>query len=211
MPRPIAAAAAVDPIRASVLGLGAAALTAAVALAAPQPAEAQSFRAPEGSYQRTCRDITAWGGILRAECRDERSGQWRRSELNYRDCRGSDIFNFRGVLSCSGDPRNPRPDLDGPSRDGRGPWDRGPWGRSGGITVYEDAGFRGRSLTFRDQVTDLRNTGLNDRISSMRVQGTWEACSDAWFRGECRRFSGDVWNLQDQRFNDRISSLRRVR
>lgn len=210
MPRSLAAA--LDPIRTAVFGLGAAALAAAALAAIPAPAEAQTRRIPDGSYQRSCRDAQAWNGMLRAVCRTE-SGQWRRSELNVRDCRG-DIANVNGQLRCQ---TNTRPGAGGPGHGRPGPGGPGhdrpgqAHGR-GSITVYEDAGFRGRSLTFRDEIRDLRNTGLNDRISSIRIQGgVWEACSDAYFRGECRRFSADVVNLQSIRFNDRISSLRRIR
>ena len=36
-----------------------------------------------------------------------------------------------------------------------------------GITVYEDPDFRGDSVTFRDQIPDLRGYGLNDRVTSL--------------------------------------------
>ncbi|NBB17715.1 hypothetical protein GVN21_20330, partial [Caulobacter sp. SLTY] len=53
---------------------------------------------PEGSYQRTCRDITAFNGMLYANCRD-RSNRLVRSELNMRNCRGR-VENFGGQLRC---------------------------------------------------------------------------------------------------------------
>ena len=60
----------------------------------------------------------------------------------------------------------------------------------GGITVYEDPDFRGDSVTFRNEVPDLREHGLNDRISSIEVDGNqaWEVCRDVNFGGGCRVF-----------------------
>jgi hypothetical protein len=37
------------------------------------------------------------------------------------------------------------------------------------VTVFQDAGFRGQSKTFDSDINDLRRVGLNDRISSYRV------------------------------------------
>jgi hypothetical protein len=81
-----------------------------------------------------------------------------------------------------------------------------------GITVYEDPDFRGDSVTFRDEIRDLRSYGLNDRVTSLQVDGNqaWEACQDINFGGRCRVFSGSVDDLRDEGFNDRISSLRPV-
>lgn len=84
--------------------------------------------------------------------------------------------------------------------------DRGP--PRGGITVYRDDGFRGGSMTFDRAIPDLRSSGMNDQISSMRMRGPWTACTDAHFQGNCRTFSGDVSSLRDVGMNDRISSLR---
>ena len=58
---------------------------------------------------------------------------------------------------------------------------------------------------------NLGRRDLNDNISSMEMNGTWEACSDAWFRGNCQTFTGSVRNLNSTVLNDRISSLRPVR
>jgi hypothetical protein len=81
-----------------------------------------------------------------------------------------------------------------------------------GITVYEDPDFRGDSVTLRDEIPDLRRYGLNDRVTSLEVDGNqaWEACQDINFGGRCRVFSGSVEDLRDEGFNDRISSLRPV-
>src|SRR5688500_15571969 len=79
-----------------------------------------------------------------------------------------------------------------------------------GITVYEHPDFRGDSVTFRDAVPDLRQHGLNDRISSIEVDGNqaWEVCRDVNFEGGCRVFDGTMDDLRAEGWNDRISSMR---
>ena len=81
-----------------------------------------------------------------------------------------------------------------------------------GITVYEHPDFRGDSLTFRNEVPDLREHGLNDRISSLEVDGNqaWEVCRDVNFGGGCRVFQGTIDDLRSEGWNDRISSMRAV-
>ena len=83
-------------------------------------------------------------------------------------------------------------------------------GGYGGITVFEDPDFRGDSVTFRSEVPDLRQDGLNDRISSLEVDGNqaWEVCRDVNFGGGCRVFQGSIQNLRSEGWNDRISSMR---
>jgi hypothetical protein len=70
--------------------------------------------------------------------------------------------------------------------------------------------YRGASESFSREIPDLRGSGLNDRISSIRLRGSWEVCTDAWFRGHCEVIREDVWNLELLRLNDRISSMRPV-
>jgi hypothetical protein len=89
--------------------------------------------------------------------------------------------------------------------------DRG-YGGYSGITVYEHPDFRGDSVTFRNQVPDLRQHALNDRISSLEVDGNqaWEVCRDVNFGGGCRVFQGTIDDLRAEGWNDRISSMRAV-
>ena len=81
-----------------------------------------------------------------------------------------------------------------------------------GITVYEHPDFRGESVTFRNEVADLRQHALNDRISSLEVDGNqaWEVCRDVNFQGGCRVFQGSIDDLRSEGWNDRISSMRAV-
>ena len=95
--------------------------------------------------------------------------------------------------------------LDASAQRGRG------YGYSG-ITVYEHPDFRGDSITLRNEVPDLRQHGLNDRISSLEVDGNqaWEVCRDVNFGGGCRVFQGTIDDLRAEGWNDRISSMRAV-
>ena len=96
--------------------------------------------------------------------------------------------------------------LDASAQRGRG------YGGYSGITVYEDPDFRGDSVTLRDSVPDMRQHGLNDRISSLEVNGNqaWEVCRDINFGGGCRVFQGSIEDLRSEGWNDRISSMRAV-
>lgn len=94
------------------------------------------------------------------------------------------------------------------------------------VIVYQDADYRGDAVVLYpgDALENLSglsfpNGGkLNDRISSVRVEGGAEVYvfTDARFRGEVMRLAGDVRNLTGRllpgsvsaSWNDRISSLR---
>ncbi|MEP6801198.1 MAG: beta/gamma crystallin-related protein [Acidobacteriota bacterium] len=82
-----------------------------------------------------------------------------------------------------------------------------------GITVFEDAGYRGRNATFREDVSDLSDYHLNDRVSSFRIgRGEfWEVCEHKDFRGRCAVFSADEPDLKRVSWDEQISSVRRVR
>jgi hypothetical protein len=51
------------------------------------------------------------------------------------------------------------------------------------VTVYGDANFEGRSRTFGSSVADLRQSGLNDRISSFRTDHRGVGTSGSWSDG----------------------------
>lgn len=91
-------------------------------------------------------------------------------------------------------------------RDGGG--DR--WGRRGGIILYGQEGFAGRSLEIGEDVPDLSQRRFDDRASSLVVEhGLWQLCTEPNYRGRCRTFRrGDYRELRG--FDDRISSVRRV-
>lgn len=192
---------------------GLAVLVGGLALA-PTAAEAQnrgSQNQARGSYVRSCENIRVSQGVLSAQCRDER-GQLRGSTLNISRCGNYDIANNNGLLICGNNrgsyDRNDRYDRDDRyGRDDRN--DR--YNGRGGITVYRDANYRGQQMSFNGAVSNLRNHGMNDAISSIRLprgSGSWVVCSDADFRGRCQTISSDISDLNRLRMNDQISSIR---
>ena len=181
-------------------------------------AQAQARGAPRGSYAQSCTGSYVNQGRLYADCRDRR-GNMRETSIELARCSSSDIGNDNGLLVCY----NHRGDYEDNGRPGGGNggnpgWPGGPGGGNGGgwgntsITVYQDANYRGRSMTFREAIPNLRNSGLNDAISSMRLsRGSWEVCEDANYRGRCQVINGDVRYLGRTGMNYRISSLRPAR
>ncbi|MGH7026457.1 beta/gamma crystallin-related protein [Brevundimonas sp.] len=172
----------------------------------PAEAQAQVRGAPRGSYAQSCTGSYVNQGRLYADCRNTRN-QVRETSIELARCSSSDIGNDNGLLVCGshrGDYEDGRPG-------GGGGGGGGGWGNAS-ITVYRDANYRGQSMTFRQEVSNLRNSGLNDVISSLRLgRGDWEVCTDAYFRGNCQIISGDVRDLRSNGLNDRISSLRPAR
>jgi len=181
-------------------------LAAATMLSGAPAQDITPFVAPRGDYRQTCSGEYVNRGRLYADCRDRR-GNVRGTSIELNRCTAHEIRNDNGLLVC-GPFRGAYEDRPGGGRPDHG----GGWGNGRSeITVYRDALYRGESTTFRGEMPNLRNTGFNDVISSMRFRGSWEVCTDAYFRGTCRVFSDDVWNLQQHGLNDRISSLRPVR
>lgn len=192
-------------------------LTAAFAVAlsgaAPsvvEPQGPQARVAPRGDYARSCSGAYVNRGRLYADCRDM-GGRLRGTSIALAPCADDDIRNDDGLLVCGrfrGQREDSRPGYPGDPGPGR-PGGPGGWGRAS-INVYEDADYRGRWMRFDQPIANLSSTQMNDRISSMRLQGRWEVCTDAYFRGACRVIDGDVRNLGSTGLNDRISSLRPV-
>lgn len=186
----------------------------AAAMMAPQghATDVQQRVAPRGSYAQSCSGAYVNRGRLYADCRDMR-GRMRGTSIELGRCSSAEIANDDGLLVCGrvrGSYEDDRPGYPGrPDRPDR-PGDGWGGGRTS-ITVHEDSNYRGRSMTFDGEVSNLDRTGMNDRISSMRLRGRWEVCTDAYFRGACRILNDDERNLASSGFNDRISSMRPVR
>lgn len=189
-------------------------------------AEAQAVQrgAPRGSYAQSCSGGYVNQGRLYADCRDRR-GNMRETSIELARCSSSDIGNDNGLLVCY----NHRGDYEDNGRPGGGNgggWggnnggnNGGGWGGGNGggwgdrsITVYRDANYRGQAMSFREEIPNLRNSGMNDAISSIRLgRGNWEVYEDANYRGRCEIVDGDMRDLGRTGMNDRISSLRPVR
>lgn len=188
---------------------------------------------PDGSYQRSCRDITVQNGRLYARCRDRYRG-FTNTDIDVRSCGNGRIENADGRLRCSGwngggGPGGPGGGgggwgggPGGPGGGGGGGWGGGPGGPGGGgwspgngpvgLIVFENPDYRGSSLQIRGSVPDMYGSGLDDMITSVRVvAGRWELCSAANFGGECKVVTADSPNLKTINLNDRVSSIRKLR
>lgn len=193
---------------------------------APVEAQPQLKGAPRGEYTYTCSGAYVNMGRLYADCRDQR-GQMHATSIELARCTDSPIQNNNGLLVCGrhrgdferpggGPPTHPshpgNPGYPGypghPSQPGR---PGGGWGNSRSIMVFEHADFRGRSLEIEGEISNLKEVGMNDRISSVATRGRWEVCTDAGFRGNCMIIDGDISNLKEARMNDSISSMRPIR
>lgn len=80
------------------------------------------------------------------------------------------------------------------------------------VTLYEQNGFQGQSITTSRTVDNLARRGFNDRASSAVVTSErWEVCEDARFNGRCVVLRpGQYPSLNAMGLNDRISSVRAV-
>ncbi len=199
---------------------------------APQMDGGAQRVAPRGSFAQSCTGAYVNQGRLYADCRDTR-GNMRGTSIELARCSSSDIGNDNGLLVCFNhrgdyeDRGGGRPGGGRPGGGNGGGWgggnngggwgggnNGGGWGGNNGrssITVYADSNYRGYSQTFRGEISNLGNSGLNDQISSMEVSGSWEVCTDANFRGQCTVISSNQRNLGSTGYNDRISSMRPAR
>ena len=87
-------------------------------------------------------------------------------------------------------------------------WGRGATPRTG-VCFYEDINFGGRYFcSAAGESTSAVPSGMNDRISSVRVFGnsTVTLYRDPNFRGQSKTVSGEVADLRSLGFNDRLSS-----
>jgi hypothetical protein len=174
---------------------------------------------PRGSFQRSCRDIQVNGQFLSAWCQGSRgSGQ---SSINIQSCSGDIGVDASGALVCAGPgggrpPPGPvfPPPGPGPGRPPPpGPGFRPPPGGGGfGIVLFGQRGFRGPSVRIDRDVSNLANTGMNDRTRSIQLDrrsGPWIVCTDANFRGRCTTIDRNVDDTGRIGMLDSISSLRR--
>ncbi len=190
------------------------------------PVEAQGKSVPRGPYTHSCSQAYVHMGRLYADCRDQR-GQVRATSILMAPCSNTNIDNENGLLVCGrhrgdferpggGPPTYPshpgNPGYPGyPGHSGQPGRPGGGWGSSRSIMVFEHADFRGRSLEIEGEISNLKEVGMNDRISSVATRGRWEVCTDAGFRGNCMIIDGDISNMKDVRMNDSISSMRPIR
>ncbi len=79
------------------------------------------------------------------------------------------------------------------------------------IEVYTETEFRGTAWTLDADLDNLRNSGFNDRIRSMRIYGgNWEACEDRDFGGVCMVYGPGDYRRLPPELDRSISSLRKI-
>jgi hypothetical protein len=84
---------------------------------------------------------------------------------------------------------------------------RPPYGKFG-IVLYDDPLFRGRSVTIKEPIENLRSVTFHDRAESVQVVGgTWELCAEPRFR-RCQTVDRDVAHLSSIGLNKKLSSVR---
>ncbi len=81
------------------------------------------------------------------------------------------------------------------------------------VTLFEDEGFAGRSVTANNQIADMEKYGFNNRASSAVVKGVrWEVCDEERFGGRCVVLRpGRYASLKAMSLNNRVSSARSLR
>ena len=175
---------------------------AAPALAAP-PWNGSYDPLPQGSYQTTCRDISAFNGRLYARCQAP-GGTMQDTDITYRGCARGRVENINGRLQCEGAGQ-------GQGGGGGGYGGGGGGGAPTGLIVYENPDYRGMRLEVGDSIPDLYESGLDDQITSVRVlRGSWQLCTGRDFNGQCWTVDADTPNLKAIGANDKVSSIRRL-
>lgn len=78
------------------------------------------------------------------------------------------------------------------------------------IMLYENENFSGRNYSSMHSVSNLGDSGFNDRASSAVVRGgRWQICVDAYFGGRCETLGpGEYPSLQSMGLSNRVSSVR---
>ena len=189
--------------RALALAAGMMAL-ALPAVAAP-PWSGTYDELPGGSYQRSCRELTAFNGRLYARCQTS-VGSLVDSEINYRACARGRVENINGRLQCESGGG-----YGGPGGPGGGYGGGYGGGAATGLIIYEHGDYRGMRLEVSDSVMDLAGTGLDDQTTSVRVlRGSWLLCSGRDFNGQCWTVDADNPDLRGLGANDKITSIRRL-
>jgi hypothetical protein len=79
------------------------------------------------------------------------------------------------------------------------------------VVVYEHVDFGGRHESYYNSTPDLRNSDMNDLISSIKVRGgTWKFCENVNYEGRCETLETGEYRQLNNRMNDAISSIQRV-
>jgi hypothetical protein len=192
--------------------------TLALLSTAPAVVQAQ----PRGSYERQCTNIRMEGQFLHATCRGPNGPAV--SSINVASC-STDIFvGADGGLACIGPGGGAPPSVRdappgysvGPDRgyDDRGYRGGGRGYRRETVTLSARRNWGGQPLRIDGPVANLDDSGLNDRVRSIRLErgsGPWLICTDAGYRGRCTTIHASIGDTRRIGMGDSISSLRPLR
>ena len=80
------------------------------------------------------------------------------------------------------------------------------------IVLYENEGFRGRSVVVNQDMRNLDRRGLGNKTSSIVVEGgRWEVCEQPRFGGKCAALRrGNYPTLRGTGLENNISSIRKA-
>ena len=79
----------------------------------------------------------------------------------------------------------------------------------GRVILFDEDRMSGRSMVAVENMVDLVDTGFNDEVASIIVEGgSWEFCTDAFFRGQCRILKPGQYRRLDPVLFRSISSVR---
>ncbi len=78
-----------------------------------------------------------------------------------------------------------------------------------GLILYDEENYGGQFVRTKGEVSGFgRETNMNDKASSVRVNGNWELCEHANFKGRCVTVMQDVPDLRTLGLNNNVSSVR---
>ena len=77
------------------------------------------------------------------------------------------------------------------------------------IVVYDQPGFKGKTLRFDRAVPDLKAVNFDDKVASFEIQGAgdWMLCEGRNYSGRCVRGSAKADDLKVLQIAGRVSSL----
>lgn len=77
------------------------------------------------------------------------------------------------------------------------------------IVIYDQADFKGRTLTIKGATPDLGPLGFDNKVASLAVQGggDWVLCENKNYAGRCVRVQGQAGDLSLLQLSGRVSSL----
>jgi hypothetical protein len=193
-------------------------LIALCLLASAPAALAQPYAPPPGDYQLHCSNIRMNGQFLSAYCRGAHGAG--NSSINVASCSTGIFVDDSGALTCVGPGGGQPPAVRNAPPGYATGQERGYYGggsyygdRRGRFAaeLYPRPGWRGPPVRIQGAAPDLGDTGLNDRVRSIRIperSGPWLVCTDAGFHGRCTTIWRSVGDTRELGMGDSISSIR---